>query len=66
MKKTAAVLAVTFAICLVLGVGAFASRSDFVIENNNCTEEKFGTNQNGKNMKWRNNGKKDTLPVEAQ
>ena len=38
----------------------------FVIENNNCTEEKFGTNQNGKNMKWRNNGKKDTLPVEAQ
>ena len=38
----------------------------FVIENNNCTEEKFGTNQNGKNMKWRNNGKKDILPVEAQ
>ena len=38
----------------------------FVIENNYCPEEKFGTNQNGKNMKWRNNGKKDTLPVEAQ
>jgi hypothetical protein len=38
----------------------------FVIENNYCPEEKFGTNQNGKNMKWRNNGKKDILPVEAQ
>ena len=32
MKKTAAVLAITFAICLLLGLGVFASRSDFVIE----------------------------------
>ncbi len=32
MKKTAAVLAITFAICLLLGLSVFASRSDFVIE----------------------------------
>ena len=37
MKKTAAVLAVTFAICLLLGFGVFASRSDFVIEGGTLT-----------------------------
>ncbi len=38
MKKTAAVLAITFTILIILGLGVFASRSDFVIVDGNLVE----------------------------